>query len=152
MTTTVQTQQQVNTFDFEEAKQILTELVAQKGADYVYENRDDDGHDICLYFTEDGAPSCIVGNYLSNKGYGPEDVLEGTGADALYLLSGAPRITKALLKFVQEQQDVGVPWGDAVREGERLAAEYMASGSTALPARWIAERGGLGYILVEMAG
>lgn len=97
-----------DTFGYEEAKQILTELVEEKGADYVYEFEE-----VCSYFVE-GAPSCLVGHYLARKGFGPEDVIEGTAATGLYLLREAPDETLHLLGHAQRRQDEGDAWGVAV--------------------------------------
>lgn len=119
--------------DFDQAIIYLEKAVGEKGRDYIYEI---DGVDAITYrnqshgiampchYWHKGAPSCIVGHVLDYMGYEPEQIvglhhvncIEGnTAAHALGLLGiDADPETQALLHKVQELQDRGVPWGEAL--------------------------------------
>lgn len=102
----------------------LEAAVEEKGADYVYpESEKVDG--ACQYLNEDGSPSCIVGNALMRLGV-TRLPRHGTGSPSAYsLLVGtgygpepvalADERTARLFGRAQNEQDVGTPWGEAVR-------------------------------------
>lgn len=103
-------------------RKLLTEAVAEKGADYVYVNKDgklaDGTGEVECHYVHGDQPGCIVGNVLHRAGV-PLDVLgeyEAQNIDHLSqsLLTAEPRV-KLLLNHIQAHQDVGVPWGEAVR-------------------------------------
>lgn len=103
-------------------KELLAEAVAEKGADFVYVNKygqqaDQSGDVTCQYVHGD-QPGCIVGNVLHRAGV-PLDELgqyETHSVDDLgqRLFTAEARV-KLLLNHIQGHQDVGVPWGEAVR-------------------------------------
>jgi hypothetical protein len=119
---------------YEDAVLLLKEIVADRGDDYVYPSFDEcaecstlrmedycDWHtnEGCRYFTETGAPACIVGEFF-HRTLQPEEYnrfyLEGrTATEAISLLPlEVDARTKSLLTVAQQRQDVGHTWGDAL--------------------------------------
>jgi hypothetical protein len=112
---------QQKVLDIGQAVVFLEKAVGEKGADFVYARNPVPEALDCVYF--DGEqPSCIVGHVVSYMGYDRTQVREGIGAAGLIEVLGieADAETKTLLNRVQELQDTGVPWGDAVEEAKRL--------------------------------
>lgn len=117
-------------------KELLAEAVALKGADYVYTTPDGlqgtpEDQPVCLYVHGD-QPGCIVGHALYSAGISlarlreeerndAEGVLRNLRHDLMYE-EGVP----SLLQDVQQAQDQGTPWGQAVRSA---IAELEGSGS-----------------------
>lgn len=97
---------------------LLNRAVAEKGEDYRYPkgfapfSTDDN---LCLYRRTDTLqPACIVGHVLSYL-----DVLdeaeEGTAADDLGVVRSLfDSRSQNLLTYVQNHQDEGITWGEAV--------------------------------------
>ncbi|MFF3363612.1 hypothetical protein [Streptomyces misionensis] len=110
------------------AKELLAEAVAEKGADYVYtgpdgEQGNPDRAAEC-YYVHGQQPGCIVGNVLHRAGVSLADLAqyEGQAAeDPVEQLTKANVAAVRLLISVQELQDRGTPWGEAVRQAEVLA-------------------------------
>jgi hypothetical protein len=118
--------------------ELLDAAVAEKGADYVYQDPDgrrggevdEDGCPAavtCRYVHGD-KPGCIVGNVLHRAGVSLSALRdeEGVGAynsmfERLYV--SMPTHASDLLAHVQDRQDVGVPWGDAVREAREQVSQ-----------------------------
>ena len=122
---------------YEDAVLLLKQIVADRGEDWVYPNFDDcqecsalrreeeDAYcswhmnEGCRYFTEEGQPACIVGEFFSRT-LQPEDLnrfyLEGrTVTDALqYLPMEVDEQTRSLLLTAQQSQDTGHTWGNAL--------------------------------------
>lgn len=100
--------------DYGQALVFLEKAVAEKGPDYVYERRSSEA---CVYFDQ-GKPSCIVGHMFDYMGL--RGIPEGKAASqALETLGiAADTRTRDLLNHVQELQDTGVPWGDALRQAQ----------------------------------
>lgn len=116
----------------------LKALVDAKGEDFVYQPvvEDDETGTKCVYVL-DGAPSCIVGQFLANLGVPVErlavaDTAQyGAGAPARTLLLNLRdeeyitfdnidgRITSALSE-AQYTQDSGRTWGEAFGEAKRI--------------------------------
>ena len=123
--------------DYEDAVLILKQIVADRGEDWVYPDSNEcqecsalrkEGLDAycdwhtnegCRYFTEQGQPACIVGEFFSRT-LQPEDLnrfhLEGrTVTDALlYLPLEVDEQTHTLLLAAQQSQDTGHTWGNAL--------------------------------------
>lgn len=104
--------------DYGQALVFLEKAIGEKGPDYVYQ-RMTNGMG-CLYF-EQGQPSCIVGHVLSYMGI--DSAPEGQGASRALKSLGVRTDfkTTALLDGVQEKQDNGVPWGEALRRAQGLS-------------------------------
>lgn len=96
--------------------------IAKENPNTVYTSKRDDGE--CRYIEEDGTPGCIYGNAFLNLGVPPEVIErhEGYGIDKV--LSGKhywerndnPLMSEMrALWEVQSEQDVGRPWGEAVK-------------------------------------
>jgi hypothetical protein len=112
------------TLDLEEAKQLVDRAIAEKGADYVYEQVSAPGYmlDTCAYFNpQTGEPSCIVGHVLAYKGLTLAQAVAGewnTGVTARglkqnYGVLDADAATLIFLNGAQESQDDGETWGKA---------------------------------------
>jgi hypothetical protein len=109
-------------------KELLAEAVALKGADYVYttpdgEQGNPDTQPICWYVHGE-EPGCIVGHALHAAGVPLGRLREEERNDAggvLRSLHGDSRLrfthedgVAELLAAVQQDQDSGVPWGEAL--------------------------------------
>ena len=104
--------------------------IAEKNPDFVYERPDPNGW--CRY-VYDGKPSCIVGHALANLGVELEflqhlDTAIDGGVGALEALQTYDEFeiddnqAADLISLVQNLQDSGVPWGQAVEQAEGEAA------------------------------
>lgn len=112
----------------------LKEIVAEYGADYVY--RKPQPTDTCQYTNPDGSPSCLVGHviarvnpeafatiaateyYEETYDEGPYGAIEAAveGIEINFNVElGFDQETIALLGVVQNAQDRGTAWGDALR-------------------------------------
>lgn len=119
---------------FEEAEALLRRALGAKGADYVYEQvymplYEEKG---CVYFTDDGCPSCKIGHVLHYKGVTREDLEEtgsNSGTDVGNLVADGLLVidlrTEALLSLVQEHQDQGMPWGEALEQALAGVDEWV---------------------------
>ena len=99
------------------AYELLRELVAEFGEDYVYEPPDGEA---CRY-VHDGRPSCGVGYVLVRAGV-PVEVLQAVdGSDfaavheAVVFEEYVEPDALDLLSDFQDAQDARVPWGEALR-------------------------------------
>lgn len=106
------------TITADEARELLTRAVEEKGADYIYPRvNNPDG---CLYF-EGNAPSCIVGHVLAYKGMEPfedEGELNASTVHSLrhhMLFEVDNDRTFEALRAAQTWQDSGETWGDTLR-------------------------------------
>ena len=113
--------------------------IAEKNPDFVYDRPDPNRG--CLY-AYDGKPSCIVGHALSNLGVEIEflqhlDTAIDGGVGVLEALQTYDEFeidddqAADLVSLVQNFQDSGVPWGQAVEAAEEEAAK-MAERSVKL--------------------
>ena len=112
---------------YEQAKELLHRAVQERGEDYVYTATDPERG--CIYFEDDGTPSCIVGLVLSYLGYTKDDLVKGdrdfnsgNGVNGLacYGLVAFDMRARNLLTHVQTRQDGRVPWGKAVSDSIAL--------------------------------
>lgn len=123
------------TLDYSEAFKLAQRAVADKGEDYVYDTYC--GH--CVNFEETGAPSCIVGHILSYKGMTlaalrsfqeqRAEVELNYNTSGIYTLAdvGAVKLTRKAYEFLrrlQTKQDIGAPWGIALRLAAERAEQY----------------------------
>ena len=124
--------------DYEDAVLLLKQIVADRGEDWVYPNFDDcqacsylrrEGdedaycgwhtNEGCRYFTDEGQPACIVGEFISRT-VQPEHInrfyIEGRIApEAIALMPlEVDERTSELLHIAQQRQDTGHSWGDAL--------------------------------------
>lgn len=98
--------------------QLLREVIAEKGEDFVYEPFvDEDGFSMCRYVVQ-GQPSCLVGHVLHRAGIsltelaGVEDTTPNSSDGPWEDWGTAAALD--LLAEVQEKQDQGVAWGEAL--------------------------------------
>lgn len=95
----------------EDLEQAVREI-ALESPDYIYD-RPDGG---CVYFDKDGCPSCLIGHGLAKLGITPERV-GGYNSSGVGGLSYEDIIVGEDLDWlinVQDRQDAGISWGDAV--------------------------------------
>lgn len=108
------------------AKELLAEVVALKGEDYVYTTPDgergsEDMQPICMYVHGD-EPGCIVGHVLNKAGITLSRLREEERNDASGVLINLRSDlayedgVSQLFQDVQAMQDRGTPWGRAVRD------------------------------------
>lgn len=103
-------------------KELLAEAVAEKGEDFVYvdefgQQADESGYVRCHYVHGD-QPGCIVGNVLHRAGVPLDELGAYEAQNAGDLFQGlfvAEGEAVRLLNAVQSRQDLGVPWGEALR-------------------------------------
>jgi hypothetical protein len=96
----------------EDLEQAVREI-ALEDPDYVY----DRPYGGCVYFDKDGCPSCLIGHGLAKLGITPERV-GGYNNSGVGGLSYEDIIVGEDIKWlmdVQDQQDAGEFWGNAVR-------------------------------------
>jgi hypothetical protein len=107
----------------------LRAVVAEKGADYVYDR------EVCVYADGDGCPSCIVGHVLARRGLLTEEVAQTNPVAGE--LDGFTRRARQVLERAQELQDGRYDalgevvlerhsWGEALAEAEALAQQMQA--------------------------
>lgn len=106
-------------YTYEDVLPIIKDIVEVKGPQYVYEKV----NDRCLYRDEEGNSSCLVGHFLDREALlndlVPNDYEEEGVGSVLFTLTDnkiADFDVEAsyFLTMVQEKQDSGVPWGQAV--------------------------------------
>ena len=107
-------------------KRELEKIVRKFGYDHVYNHVYKDrrqtygGSTYCVYFDQDGGPSCIVGQLFARAGIEPfrytsSDNHEVVNAlDSLRLVDFRHDETRKLLHELQRCQDSGATWGSAV--------------------------------------
>lgn len=123
--------------DFAQTRRELDLIVADYGAEYIYEFRRDDETGLdstSCYYVHGDSPGCIVGVWL-NRFRGVEldrlDEFENEPVDNIIpRMSGLGIITDYvttdaidLLRAVQTLQDQQTPWGECVRQAVRDAEE-----------------------------
>lgn len=104
------------TMDFRTTVTLAQAIVAEFGLGYKYELV----NGMCVYFNEDDAPSCLVGQILARMGVEADTIhkLEcntsniGALFDHGHLVADGP--TRAFLSRLQSAQDDGSTWGDAL--------------------------------------
>ncbi|WP_434439740.1 hypothetical protein [Lentzea sp. E54] len=98
----------------ERARQLAAEVVADKGADYVY--MPPDGGVRCSY-SSSGEPSCLVGHVIHgwNTRLFEELGAKHEGDEVDWLPEGwfGPQV-QVFLHCIQARQDDSEPWGDAL--------------------------------------
>jgi hypothetical protein len=110
---------------YDRALALLREVIAEKGEDYVYpklepEAAGDRGAVMECFYVRDDAPSCIVGHVLHRAGVSLDDLraVEGwTPGDveqAPPFTLWADEMALELLYEVQNEQDAGRSWGEAL--------------------------------------
>lgn len=122
---------------YDKALEALNAAVAERGADFVYPDEERHEGVTCQYRKPDGTGSCIVGMALILLGVPAEEIPAwGTPGqssfDLLWELRERGIITfdraaSDLFSEVQDRQDCGTPWGQAVTEAvEQVKAESVA--------------------------
>lgn len=112
--------------DKDQAINLMEKAIGEMGADHVYKpfpqmnelfNREEE---VCLYFSPEGQPSCIVGHVFSYLGYGPNILIEGKTASAAIDTLGidADPDAVAILEATQSAQDIGKAWGVALADAK----------------------------------
>lgn len=106
----------------------IREVVEEYGEDYIYNTRRESGGKRCVYVNESGQPSCLIGKALFKLGVPLEDLASFDGdyeGDALgavdlpvFSPSGDYRSASWFAQLVQNAQDSGQSWGEALKVGE----------------------------------
>ena len=87
-----------------------------------------DGDGSCLYYSEDGSPSCVIGHYANDvlevddspshlEGKAPEEFLAHHGVQV-------DEIALHFLKRLQSNQDSGLPWHKALDKAHKSAKSF----------------------------
>ena len=112
-------------FDLETVRNDLNDI-ADASPEYIYKSTSADG---CVYFVDDSA-SCIVGKMFAKHGIAADSLTGLLNSRRIDLLpAAAPEVVsfdKDALEYassVQSNQDIGMSWGDSVKD-----AEYMILG------------------------
>jgi len=115
---------------YTDALRLLKKAVADKGEDYKYESVG--GHYHCQYFDQ-GQPSCIVGHALAADGVTEQDLREADPSRHLNLVDVGTLAKRGLLEMddatqkllgtVQDEQDCGTPWGEALRIAQQAVED-----------------------------
>lgn len=96
--------------------------IAAENPDFVYQQTviDNGGNRDCVYFDEDGCPSCLIGHGLAKLGVVKEDMVDSSNFMAVGQLFGASHGAESVrwLSDVQFFQDGGYPWGKAVESAD----------------------------------
>lgn len=133
---------------YEDAVLLLKQIVADRGEDWVYPLPDGcqdcaeaaaehgEGYcswhmsDGCRYFTEQGQPACIVGEFFYRTlepGTYNTIYMEGrVASEAInYLPLEVDERTRRLLSHAQQMQDQGISWGESLTRAIKFA-EYVS--------------------------
>lgn len=106
-------------YTYEDVLPIIKAIVEAKGPDYVYEKV----NDRCVYLDQFGNPSCLVGYFLAYQSliyhlaphqYEDEGASNVLGTLDYEEIASFDEDATDFLQVVQEKQDSGVPWGQAV--------------------------------------
>lgn len=99
----------------------LRQVVAEKGADYVYPESERLESGACRYW-HNGQPSCIIGHALDVLGLVVPPPLEGSSAPYVLDEFGAPVQVGRVAGYAQATQDLGGSWGEALMAAEKAVA------------------------------
>lgn len=99
----------------------LRQVVAERGANYVYPESERLESGACRYW-HNGQPSCMIGHALDVLGLVVPPSLEGLSAPYVLYEFGAPVQVGRVAVYVQAAQDLGGSWGEALVAAERVAA------------------------------
>lgn len=102
----------------------VSAIVFERGEDFVYVSPR--GDDTCWYTVEgvpagSVVPSCLVGCFLYKHDL-QHNIIEGAFVTDLGLGYALEDDAIEFLRTVQAQQDIGVPWGEALKYGICVAA------------------------------
>lgn len=116
--------------DAAKAFELLDEVVAAKGADYVAP--------VCKYFEDSGEPVCIIGHVLVGLGLTADNlkypdgrtgiVNNGMNIDELVLVDTEIQMDEQAVRVfraAQVRQDTGESWGDAATKTRRELAHLL---------------------------
>lgn len=95
----------------------LRQVVAEKGANYVYPESEKAPGGICRY-RYDGQPSCIIGHVLDTLGIIVPPLYESISAADLLSNFGASEQVQWVALMAQHAQDNALSWGEALAYAE----------------------------------
>lgn len=104
----------------------LRAVVAEKGADYVYVNRNGEvaSDSVQCYYVHGDQPGCIAGAAFHKLGVPLEVLAEFELQDAGYVAKQVLQFvsydTQGALTVAQQTQDGGGTWGQALRDAESV--------------------------------
>lgn len=99
----------------------LRQVVAEKGANYVYPESERGPNGICRYRRYDGQPSCIIGHVLDTLGVAVPPFYEGKNASIVLSDFGASEQVRRVAARAQHAQDNALSWGVALAYAEYVA-------------------------------
>lgn len=107
------------------ALELLREVVAEYGEDYVYTNpygakggeTDDFGEPVSCFYVHSDKPGCIAGHALHRAGLTLER-LTYWESSAVDFIDDVPEATGGLMREAQFSQDHGGTWGQALAAAE----------------------------------
>jgi hypothetical protein len=133
---------------YEKALSAMRAAVADRGADYVYPEKEKTTAGTCQYLTEDGKASCIVGDVLIRVGVPAESLprwIPGERSSSIEAVPNASSLvgklekaavvvldesrTYTLLDTAQDEQDNGQTWGTALKRAEESVAWAFPGGN-----------------------
>lgn len=102
--------------------------IAAENPEYVYDEGDAAAWGQRCYYVRNGCGSCIVGRALANLGVPIErleeaDSRNGSGVRASTLLTeltGKSLVAARWVQYVQDRQDKGVAWREAVAQADAV--------------------------------
>lgn len=105
-----------------EAIRIAKEVVAEKGSDYVYMTPDGvqagvNGPGCVNWNHKTNAPSCLIGHILHRHGISGMTLLDKNKAAVRSFGQYLENDAAEFLNILQERQDNGGTWGDALDDG-----------------------------------
>jgi hypothetical protein len=110
----------------------LENIVAEYGADYVYQRRQLNGPDpfapVCVYVWN-GEPDCIAGKVLARMGVSIEKLASYEGSSVSVVAPVVSNLGDAatnVLRVAQVVQDKGGTWGEALAEAKTVARVWGA--------------------------
>lgn len=124
----------------ERALELMREVVAEYGEDYVYADTsgvqaDGNSSAFCVYAdAEEECPSCLVGHALFRAGVTIAELVElDESSDPSIKHAYSPAFTlkggsREVFAAAQEAQDNGAAWGVALAEAERRFAQLHEAG------------------------
>jgi len=107
------------TYDVPEVLAALRDVVADKGADYMYPEELKNRNGNCVY-VRDGRPACIVGHVLARLNFNllGQSVVRRNGSAGM--LDGVTGRAAQALRQAQRTQDSGDSWGLALAAAEEV--------------------------------
>src|SRR5215469_16246470 len=116
------------TYSLAEVQQGIRAIVAEVGSDFTYVPIKVDGRhtESCYYIHPEDKPGCLIGRYLASIGASPSVLHECNGQGSVPYIWATLKSygffftddAEAWMRTVQQVQDRGRPWGEALTEAD----------------------------------